>query len=357
MKSAHIDEFDGLRAIAVTAVMLRHFWSEATPGFNSGMFGVQLFFVLSGFLITGILLDSVSRIRDHGSSLKEEIRIFYIRRFLRIFPVYYLVVFVTALAGFDAVRDYFGWHALYLTNFLVSELQRFPNPAGVFWSLAVEEQFYLLWPAIVLLTPRRLLVPMMVALIAAASLFRAALADQPPIAYHTLLPANIDALIGGALLVYVHRKGFGRAWLSGLFVALSLACAFLLPQELINPSGTQAGSSQTKLAMAVYGLLLVHVAAAWSGAPFLAALRLAPVMYIGKISYGVYLYHMFVGYSFERAGLPIPDPVGFAIKASVTILIAAASWRWFEQPINNLKKRFPYAAKARSAAGENLGTS
>lgn len=187
MQSVHTDEFDGLRAIAVMAVLQRHFWVNLLSVIDTGVFGVQLFFVLSGFLITGILLDSVSRVRDHGSSIREELKTFYLRRFLRIFPVYYLVLAVTALLGVPTVTEYFGWHALYLTNFLVIELGKLPNPSGVFWSLAVEEQFNLLWPAIVLLTPRRTLVPIMAALILLAIVFRATTRDYGLVGMQGLL--------------------------------------------------------------------------------------------------------------------------------------------------------------------------
>lgn len=342
MKQDHIDEFDGLRAIAVVAVMLRHFWHDVAPGFNLGSFGVQMFFVLSGFLITGILLGSVDRIRTQESTVREEMRIFYIRRCLRIFPVYYLVVIITAAMGIPAVRDNFFWHALYLTNFLVSDLQRFPYPSGVFWSLAVEEQFYLLWPAIVLLTPRKLLVPVMVALIVAAIAFRSAMTSLPPVAYHTLLPANMDALIGGALLAVLHRRGANRTLVAATLAALAIAAIILLPQEFIYGTDVSLLATQAKLSMAIYGMAAVHIAAAWSGAPFMAFLRLAPLMYVGKISYGVYLYHQFVGYGAERLGLAGPPFVEFAVKASITILVASASWYAFEKPINNLKRHFPY---------------
>ena len=342
MKPAHIEEFDGLRAIAVMAVMAAHFMGGALPSFGFGAFGVQMFFVLSGFLITGILLEGTERIRSNSSSVGQEMRTFYIRRFLRIFPVYYLVVFVAALIGIAAVRDYLGWHVLYATNFLVVELQHFPDPAGVFWTLAVEEQFYLLWPAVVLLVPRRAFVPLVVALILSAIVFRGATALLTPIKYGTLLPANLDSLCGGALLAALHQKNANLKQIAVILTALAIAAAIFLPQKQLDEANVTLLSSQSRLAMVLYGMTAVHFAATWTGAKALAFLRLAPLTYVGKISYGVYLYHLFVSHFFNMAGLSMSVLAGFVIKSGLTILVATVSWFAFERPINNLKKRFPY---------------
>ena len=101
----HLDQLDTLRAFAVTAVLIRHFWPELQPGLDLGARGVHLFFVLSGFLITGILLRSRALVENSGRGSGLAIRRFYIRRFLRIFPIYYLVLAVTWAFGIPDVRS------------------------------------------------------------------------------------------------------------------------------------------------------------------------------------------------------------------------------------------------------------
>src|SRR5690349_12365341 len=159
---------DGLRGLAVLGVLIVHakiLLNTAPPFENAlrtlsefGAYGVDLFFVLSGFLITGILLDT----RDSANYF----RTFYARRFLRLFPIYYGYLLVIALvlpALHHAVRtsmeDYggsWGWYLAYLSNWKAGHGASDPF-LGHFWSLAVEEQFYLLWPAMIFLVPRRML--------------------------------------------------------------------------------------------------------------------------------------------------------------------------------------------------------
>ncbi len=151
----HLDQLDTLRAFAVTAVLIRHFWPELQPGLDLGARGVHLFFVLSGFLITGILLRSRALVEDSGRGTGLAIRRFYIRRFLRIFPIYYLVLAVTWALGFPDVRSGIVWHLAYGSNILFAIENQWPPTTAHLWSLSVEEQFYLIWPLLMLLVPRR----------------------------------------------------------------------------------------------------------------------------------------------------------------------------------------------------------
>ena len=144
-----IRRFDGLRALAVLAVIQHHFGIKAVNDVLApGGPAVQLFFVLSGYLITGILLDAREQ-ADRGAALTT----FYIRRALRIFPAYYVALTLAASLNVN-VYDAWPWHAAYLSNVRIALDGKWPGPVSHFWSLSVEEQFYLLWPMIVLFARR-----------------------------------------------------------------------------------------------------------------------------------------------------------------------------------------------------------
>ncbi len=186
----YMPQLDALCALAVFAVWIEHWGIKERRGFNLipwGQLGVWLFFVLSGFLITGILLrakEGVERSRSAGAgngggdTLWGATKNFYARRFLRILPIYYLALFATIfLLHIPDMRHLFWWHLTYTTNIRVAfsdSLGKFPDQGGIhFWTLAVEEQFYLLWPALILLVPRRHLVKTIFITLAGGVAFRA----------------------------------------------------------------------------------------------------------------------------------------------------------------------------------------
>src|SRR5262249_33425960 len=205
----HVRAFDGLRGIAILLVLLRHV-GEDLPGrrlgglvdaaLNAGWLGVDVFFVLSGFLITGILLDARG---DEAQPTPGYFRRFYARRALRIFPIYYLFLVITRPSGM-------WWYVSYASNVLIA---RHGWPDGLLetghpWSLAVEEQFYLVWPAIIAWTPRRWLAGLCVAVIGAAIAMRVLLIHQgAALAAYVLTPARADTLAIGATLAIALRSG------------------------------------------------------------------------------------------------------------------------------------------------------
>src|SRR5665213_1037330 len=178
----YMPQLDGLRALAVLAVWFEHWGAPPIPGLKYihelGGLGVFLFFVLSGFLITGILLRGREAIETQGIALREVTRTFYIRRFLRILPVYYVVLFSTAIL-LPNTRRLFWWHFTYTTNLWYGVHWFDYVPGAHFWSLAVEEQFYLAWPWLVLLTPRRFLMKSMIWIAAISAIYRLGYIFQP----------------------------------------------------------------------------------------------------------------------------------------------------------------------------------
>lgn len=317
-------QLDGLRAFAVIGVQMFH-W--APPLLVCGAIGVPLFFQLSGFLITGILLDQKSEHVPLGSKLKH----FYWRRTLRIFPLYYLVLAVGFLLGLDGIRGSIGWHAAYATNAHIVSTGGFCGAASHFWSLGVEEYFYLVWPLLILCVPRARLASLCMCSMMLAWVFRLwCFGYGYDLAARTLLFGNLDWLAAGGLLALLHSGDYRGClrhlldWRVTLASALLMVCG--LPWWI------------THLAMQVAFFGIVHHAATgiprWAGG---AILEWSPIRYIGRISYGLYVWHLPVAYALWDS-----HELGwgwFCIKVIATLAVAIPSYHFFEMPINNLKDR------------------
>ena len=160
MQSTHIKGLDGIRAISVFLVIVSH-WIAKDSIVNilpNGAIGVDVFFVLSGFLITRILIESGNESKSNSEGVLGVLKIFYIRRFLRIFPLYYLVLFSTLLFSsifYSEIENSIKYHFAYLSNFLFYFRSSWDGNFSHLWSLAVEEQFYLVWPLLILLSSKR----------------------------------------------------------------------------------------------------------------------------------------------------------------------------------------------------------
>jgi peptidoglycan/LPS O-acetylase OafA/YrhL len=353
---AHRPQLDALRAFAIAGVLYAHFGPQPLLFDQAGNPGVRLFFVLSGFLITWILL----RARDDAPTaggVGRQWRVFYARRALRIFPVYYATLAVITLAGVSNVRHEIGWHLLYLSNVYAEHIGRLPRWTGPFWSLSVEEQFYLVWPALVLLLPRRLLGAVMIATVPLGVLARWALPSLgfSEISRWTLTPAMLDSLGMGAVLAWSQwHSGLGPGvvprWLR-VGVVLAVVAFTLLK---VNPLHMRhAWLLVDTCAAVVFAWLVARAAGGWTG-PVGAVLAWRPLTYLGQISYGIYLFHMFVMYAwwrfFRYFGIRYPGVAASAALYTLsTVVLAALSWHFFERPINGLKRFFPYRRPASSA--------
>ena len=362
-------QLDSLRALALFGVMIEHFvpesiydsfissWQSASP-IEWGS-GVTLFFVISGFLITGILL----RCRDIIGATKQStvftLQRFYIRRFLRIFPIYYLTLVVAAII-FKKVRSDFIWHLTYTTNIMVFVQDSFDAYATHFWTLAIEEQFYLLWPLIILLLPQRQILKAIFITIALAPLFRfiGFYGLNLSITQIGVFPvASLDALGLGALLAfYTHNhdrfKQVKRNLCKfGLWVCLPLMISFIIISFVFR--GTVLLNVLIRpTILSIFFVWLVSSAAKGFDGILGRFLELKPLVFIGKISYGIYIYHNFMnpiyGIVSWHLGLSnsIPLLIVIILKVIASFAIAIPSWFFIEKPINNFKKHFSYKKAA-----------
>jgi peptidoglycan/LPS O-acetylase OafA/YrhL len=371
-QAGFIPALDGLRGIAIILVMVHHFtYYRPTSGidalFGSVVFffwtGVDLFFVLSGFLITGILLDTRGSERYFTS--------FYARRTLRIFPLYYLVLFVAfvVLPQFPAVHPVLAGQAelppqwpywLYLTNFSIADGGWVHGWVDVGWSLAIEEQFYLVWPLVIWLCPPRLLVWLCTAIfvgeVFARSFARAS--DVAVLPIYVLPWFRLDGLVIGALLAVALRRGLMPALDRLVPAVVIVAVAGLIAATILgghtwwwNRRMQQFGYS---LIAVVGGAMLVSAITRPADSLWPRMLSAGWLRAFGKYSYGLYLIHapvmravreyVFNPQEYERFGiLPWTAQVLFYGAATApTFALAWLSWRLFESPILRLKARFPY---------------
>ncbi len=342
----YITEIDTLRAVAVLLVAAQH-WTSLLDQLPLARAGVRLFFVISGFLITSILLEARQRRLTGVSTLGSELKTFYARRTLRIFPIYYAVLFCLLIvneADSHFVR-HFHWHALYGTNLLIAREGNWIGQVTHFWSLAVEEQFYALWPLLILLVPSRFILPLLIAVVLTGPAFRLlmVLQDASPITTRVLTPSALDTLGAGALLALLRHKGADLRALApaGLFIGLPITVATYLV-------GLQLPDHPLVLILQDFGsaivfAMILNFLIDNSGSPRLWMFRLRPLLFLGTISYGFYVYHNFVPELFHLAGIGLSGWIRPAALLAATVAISAMSWWWFESPINGLKRHFPYS--------------
>lgn len=356
----HMRQLDGLRTLAVGAVAWSHWMGSYQFGLEWGLMGVNLFFVLSGFLITGILLDS--RVGASGSSGRWfAIRQFYSRRFLRIFPLFYLTLALLALFNVRPVRQTFAWHFCYLSNVYLFQRGSWQPGTDHFWSLAVEEQFYLVWPYLMLFLPVRWLRPAVLGLIGLAPAYRVVMRlvyPQNPLAF-VLTIGCLDALGIGALLAYAQRHNGNPRWEAGalarwlLWIGLPAWAALEGLRHLDLAPAPLLQLRQTFVDM-IFGWVILSAARGFKGLVG-GFLQLPPMVYLGKISYGLYVFHNLAVYGlvFAIRYLHAPDVLlsvpwlqrlGLLV---LTITAAAISWHLYEKPLNDLKRFFPYNESSR----------
>lgn len=339
---------DGLRFLCILAVIWHHstWWTIMTDRpriLERGFVGVDFFFVLSGFLITTLLL------REARATGRFSLTGFYWRRALRILPVYYFVVTLVALyyIGVKGLTDYLNilpYYYVFLSNFLDDHIPLL-SPT---WSLAVEEQYYLIWPLVLISLPRRLVLPALALAIAAnvlvaAGAFGLTAASLGPLRFGLPNSTYAPILIGSALAVLLDRRdSFAGLWpVLGQPVAGPLAFGLILVLLQAMPEDLRGWPNLAMhLAMAAALAALVMR----EDHPMASALRWRPVARVGEISYGIYLYHLIALHiatvALAKAGVSAA-PVILVCYAVLSVLIAELSDRTLERFFRGLRNRGP----------------
>ncbi len=390
---SHLPALDGLRGLAILMVLVSHLMlfndrtgSRLGDSLSAlrglGWVGVDLFFVLSGFLITGILYDTLED--------PHYFRSFYMRRFLRIFPLYYGFLFFMLLL---AHWQHFSWggRQYVLLAYLQNTGLWFPvtdfHPGlwadlGHFWSLAVEEQFYLVWPLLVFLVRgRRRLMALALTLSAAALLLRIVLYlhGASPLTLFMATPCRMDALLLGgcvALVVRGNKNGLPRRW--KFLLRWMLPLAFASAAIIVAYALWHLGADIRNLFLgATFGYSVIALGCVALLAATLDSESIAHKIFrwqifrgLGKYSYGMYVLHIFVGYMvgtllYRMLGTslrifltpylhsrPLAVLVEFGVNACAVFLAAYASYHLYEVYFLRLKRYFGYT-KEKQPQSEN----
>ncbi len=373
-RSSYVPALDGLRGLAVLLVIGHHLAAyvpvdgasigAVTSAFRFGWAGVDLFFVLSGFLITGILYDH----RDSPTLLGA----FYARRILRIAPLYYtfLALYLVGVWAFGSpelsgsLADATPWHLAYLTNVRVALTDTWlaaPAHTLHLWSLAVEEQFYLLWPAVTVMvgwwasSPRKALMWACGGLVVASLAFRIWILPYTDLGAYVLLAARMDALAVGAFVALWVRGPAGIApALRASWAVLGVGGVALLVlaawsaglKSYLHPVQQTVGYTVWAV---VWAGVLVRAVAAQRGA-LVRSLTVRPLLATGRLSYGLYVVHYPALFVLHEAGVAEAGFVALCVSVVVvSYALAALSWRVVEAPAIALKHRFPYGGPAPAA--------
>jgi peptidoglycan/LPS O-acetylase OafA/YrhL len=346
-----IAELDGLRGIAILLVVVHRFWPRSAVGpwadaAGAGWIGVDLFFVISGFLIAGILLDT----RGEPGFFRN----FYARRILRIFPLYYLFVggVFLAFSGSAEFREHSGspiWYLVHLGNMPEGMLDNdVPYWLAPVWSLAIEEQFYLTFPLVVAIVRPERLGRVLVAMIIAAPLIRLGtmlVAPERERIQYLFTLCRLDTIAVGCLLAVIFRRidleKYRDLIVRGAAVIVCTAALFAIDTGLdrTTPVGRTLGYTVVAFACASVVALVVL----YRGQHETGVLRFAPLAYLGKLCFGLYLLHRPADTLVSAAAAR----VGFdhhlwllPVKLGVAVVLATISWRLLERPFLKLKKLF-----------------
>jgi peptidoglycan/LPS O-acetylase OafA/YrhL len=348
--AGHIKQLDGLRGIAILFVLSFHFFDYGFlhPYLSFGWAGVDLFFVLSGFLITGILLDTKSN--------KGFYKTFLIRRALRILPLYYAVLLVFAFLSphfsttnwFEDYQIYFWTHT---SNYLFLT-KGFFRPLGHFWSLAIEEQFYLLWPLIIwIFRPGQLvIVPILFIIV---GIFIRFVFSNPILTFGNPL-AHVDGLLfGGIAAILIRRKRslVARYTDPAFFTSLVLLTVYILVCWWNFRIREMAifmtlPFTLTAISFAFVMFLLMSLKHASVAKP----LSNKVLLFFGKYSYGMYIFNSIFFHVSNWAGVDrMPDNqklIAYFCVFLLTIVVSFFSYELFESKFLNLKDKITKSTKA-----------
>ncbi|MCC7303289.1 MAG: acyltransferase [Bacteroidia bacterium] len=350
-REGHIPQLDGLRFYAISSVLVAHWvqWNWSDPFWTKFPFvhGVTLFFVLSGFLITRNLLNS----NDSGRKPLKSLWSFYVRRVLRIFPIYYLSVFTLYLIDYENTREIFPWLVSYTSNIYQSMHNAYIGNFNHFWSLAVEEQFYLIWPLFILFIRPRYSIYVIAGAVLLSVLSRLYFSHSDLwMATNYFTTCNLHSLGLGALMAWLsiyHPGWSGRLLSLPLLIGgitLYLGTLFL---QLYPWAAWYREAFDSLLFSCIAALIVFRCATSGFKGIFGFMLHNKLVIFGGKISYGMYVFHLFIPVIYET----VLNYFGMDSSANnyyywtlFILLVALASGSWYivERPVQSLKKYFLY---------------
>ncbi len=352
--TGYIPELDGLRAIAILSVMLYHF-----EIFSAGWMGVQLFFVLSGYLITKGLASEKKQVNKFGGYIK----LFYLKRVLRIFPVYFL--YVACFLAYNYITHNTATAngaAIPLITYTVNIYGLFPNTVnmdgfGYLWSLSAEEQFYLIWPFIVFFSSEAALRRILYAIMFLTPLWRlgkywfainnGVQADSAGTMVYITTLSQFDAFAIGASVVYItdvkqfNTSRLRKMVLAGiaLFLIIGQVNLFLINGTLLKDMTTLGYRVTLPYNYQyVWGYTIINLFAGFIIFMIVKYQNAIPIftnkalVYIGRISYGMYIFHVPVILALDglkHKGLPL-NLVRLVLFFSITIALAHLSYYYFE---------------------------
>ena len=343
-------QFDGLRALAVLTVMVDHFGADV-PNFplpdwiHLGATGVRLFLVLSGYFITASLGRARDRMEVGGLPASKAIGSFYWRRFLRISPAYFAFAAIALVLNIGAIRQNWAWVFTGTVNWMIAATNQWPLTISHLWSVCVQEQFYLFWPLLILLLPKRWMLSAIISVAIVGVAFRigCVILSAPMIARWVLPFGSLDSLAAGAALGWC--GGRLRAMRGGWLIALICFSMLTLAAVLRTTDPAQLKSVLVEpLEAGAFVILVARTATGFDGS-IARFLTLPGLTFAGRISYGLYIYHVLVAMVFTRW---LPPSLRFVITmpsvrlmvfGMATVAVAAVSWCLVEQPISRLRSR------------------
>lgn len=361
MTQTHAEQYfkqlDGLRFVAVLLIMAVH-WLKISSIYQyttiASNVSVDMYFVLSGFLITRILLYQKIKIESQKKTLGQSLKNFYARRSLRIFPIYYLLLFLCLLLNIEPIRKIYPWLMTYTTNFLHLKINNF-GPFAHLWTLSIEEQFYLFFPIFILFIPKKFLQSFLLLGVVSAVAARAVvlLIFENSTAVYVIPFCCADALCLGGLMAHslVYQNNLERVLEKKYWLILSILVFLICCYRFIYVNQTDTWAFiwfRLSISGMCVWLIGTGVLNRYQGFPKYF-LEHKSVMYLGKICYGIYLFHFMApfltAYFLELFPiLKISSRYLVLEKAFInfifSVTLASLSWELIEQPINRYKKVF-----------------
>lgn len=345
----YFHQLDALRGIACIMVLFHHLVPGASSHIALGPLGVRLFFVMTGFLLIGNLLQQ----KERGQKPLEILKVFYQKRSIRILPVYFLAFGVLCVVGVESAKAVWLWISTFTINLHMGLTGEWPGNLSHYWFLATSEQMVLALALILLWLPGRYLAPALALLFLGAAAHRwlgTAWGLDPMLVWFSPI-SSLDSIALGALLGLFYRQDkegiarvVGKSWVG------ALAWLLLVLGTLIRMRFSETALihfAETLEAM-FFGWLILRAAIGFSGTVerFLTS---AILVYTGMISYALYIFHpilhSFVMWLFEKVGLPhVPEHLGVIVTTfALSFLAATLSWYLMEKPLAALKPKSPPA--------------